>query len=105
MIFDKFPVNDATDARLGRWFLISGGVGVIVAILLAIAMSYNRAPEKLLFTLWPTAILQVVDPHSLAGLIVMLLFVYGGNFLLYGLIGCGIGYLLSRLRLLFNNHS
>ncbi len=105
MLFDSLPVDPRSDAHLGRWFFGAGAIGLLTAILLAVAMSYDRAPEGLVLVLWPTAMLQLIDPKTIGSEIVTALFVYGGNFLVYGLLGVGIGFLVGRLRLLFKRRS
>ena len=104
-IFDSYIVEFQDDAHLGRWFLIAGGFGLVIAILLAVAMGYDRAPTAVVSALWPTAMLQLIDPQTIGSKIATALFVYGGNFLIYGLLGVGIGFLISRLRLLFKRRS
>ena len=104
-LFDSPPVDPRREVHLRRWFFGAGGIGLLIAILLAIAMSYDRAPEGLVLALWPTALLQLIDPRTIGSQIVTAVFVYGGNFLIYGLLGIGVGFLLGRLRLLFKHRS
>jgi hypothetical protein len=104
-IFDNYTVDLQDSAHLGKWFLVAGGFGLAIAILLAVAMGYDRAPTAVVFALWPTAMLQLIDPQTIGSKIATALFVYGGNFLIYGLLGVGVGLLVSRLRLLFKRRS
>jgi hypothetical protein len=81
---------------LKAWFLISGCIGVIVALVLAlIPANYSLSP-KLLLTLWPASIVGLADPSTISGKILIGLYEFGGNFLLYGVIGTGLG-LVFRL--------
>ena len=104
-IFDSYTVDLQDDLHLGRWFFVAGGVGLVIAVLLAIAMGHDRASTAVVLALWPTAMLQLIDPQTIGSKIATALFVYGGNFLIYGLLGVGVGFLISRLRLLFKRRS
>lgn len=86
---------------LKAWFLVSGCIGVIVALVLAVIAS-NRSLNPMLFlTLWPPSIVGIADPTTLSDKILIGTFEFGGNFLLYGAVGTGIGFVLrlaNRLR-------
>jgi hypothetical protein len=98
-IFDSHT-GDFQESYLGRWFLIAGGVGLVIALLLAVAMAYDRASTAIVLMFWPAAMVQLIDPHTLGSQIAVILIAYGSNFLIYGLLGVGVGFLASRLRLL-----
>lgn len=85
-----------------RWFLVTGVIGLLVIpITFFLAITYNLVPESLMFILWPSAFLLLVEPYTVGGKIVKILLMFGGIFLIYGMIGCCLGYLVSRLRPLF----
>lgn len=79
-------------AGLKGWFLISGCVGVLVAIALGTMASHRALNPKLLLTLWPSSIIGLADPSTLSDKILIGLIELGGNFLLYGIIGSGLGF-------------
>jgi hypothetical protein len=83
------------------WFLVSGSIGIIVALVLAIVASSHSLNPKLLLTLWPSSIVGLSDPTTVAANIVIGVYEFGGNFLLYGIIGTGLGFAIrlgSRVR-------
>jgi hypothetical protein len=46
------------------WFLVSGSIGIIVALVLAIVASSHSLNPKLLLTLWPSSIVGLSDPTT-----------------------------------------
>jgi hypothetical protein len=104
-IFDSYSVDFQENPHFGRWFLIAGGVGLGIAVLLSVAMGYDRASTAVVLALWSTAMVQLIDPRTIGSQIATALIAYGGNFLIYGLLGVGVGFLVSRLRLLFKRRS
>ena len=97
MLLDQDTVAVPGDAHLKRWFLVAGAVGVVTAILLAVALPYNYVSSGVVATLWPAAMAQLIDPRTIGSKIAVGFIVYGSNFLLYGLAGVGIGFLTNRL--------
>jgi hypothetical protein len=85
------------EAHYGRWFLVAGGIGLLVALILTLLLRNDQIPPALAVALWPTSILGLVDPASLTGQIITGCFTYGGNFLLYGLIGVSVLYMGRKL--------
>jgi hypothetical protein len=82
--------------RLRRWFLVSGCLGVLVALILtAVPASHTLKPTVLLM-LWPSSIAGLVDPSTLSDKIMVAVFEFGGNFILYGIIGTLIGLCFRR---------
>jgi hypothetical protein len=77
---------------LKAWFLISGCVGVLVALVLGGIASYRALNPKLLLTLWPPSIIGLADPSKLSDKILFGVIELGGNFLLYGIVGTGLGF-------------
>jgi hypothetical protein len=83
-----------------RWFLIAGGIGVAVAVALTVWSSHGVVKPMVLLTLWPTSIVGMANdgPFKLTVAELLILAVmYGGNFLLYGLLGALARYLTVRL--------
>ena len=76
---------------LRGWFLISGCVGVIVALVLAAIASNRSLNPTILLTLWPASIVSLSDPTTVSAKIIVAVFEFGGNFLLYGVVGTGLG--------------
>jgi len=46
----------------------------------------------LLLTFWPSSIVGLADPDTISAKILIGVFEFGGNFLLYGFIGTGLGF-------------
>jgi hypothetical protein len=82
-----------------RWFLLTGCIGVVVAVVLTLLLSHDLIPAGIAIALWPTSILGLVDPTNLRDQIITGVFTFGGNFLLYGLLGLLVRYLGGRLNL------
>lgn len=76
------------------WFLVSGCIGIIIALLLAAAASYRELNPMLLLALWPSSIVGLSDPATLPGKILIGTSEFGGNFLLYGVVGTVLGFVL-----------
>jgi hypothetical protein len=81
---------------LKAWFLVSGCIGIVVALVLALLASTRSLNPGLLLTLWPASIVGLSDPSTLTAKILIGVYEFGGNFLLYGVIGTGLG-LVFRL--------
>ena len=79
-------------AGFKSWFLISGCVGVLVAVALGMIASHRSLSPKLLLTLWPTSIIGIADPSTLSDKILFAVIEFGGNFLLYGIVGTILGF-------------
>jgi hypothetical protein len=86
---------------LKGWFLVSGCVGVLVALVLGGIASYRALNPRLLLTLWPFSIIGLADPSKLSDKILFGVIELGGNFLLYAVVGTALGFAVrlgSRLR-------
>jgi hypothetical protein len=88
---------------LVKWFLIAGGVGVLVAIAFYAIAMVPELGESRIFQhagLWlvPAAILGLAEPQSSRDVVDLLTIVLVANFLLYGIIGavCSGIYLMFR---------
>ena len=84
-----------TMKRAVQWFVISGCIGVIVAIAL---YALGTVPDARPFVvhaasiLCPEMILGLAEPSGPVAIGLLLAFVFGTNFVLYGLVGllaCG----------------
>jgi hypothetical protein len=73
------------------WFLVSGSVGIIVALVLALVASNRSLSPGLLLTVWPASIVGLSDPSTLTAKILIGVYEFGGNFLLYGVVGTVLG--------------
>ena len=88
-------------AGLKGWFLISGCVGVLVALTLGTIASYHGLNPRLLFVLWPSSIIGIADPSKLSDKMLFAIIEFGGNFLLYGILGTALGFAIrfgTRMR-------
>jgi hypothetical protein len=82
--------------RLRRWFLVSGCLGVFVALtLMATSTRYAISP-RILLVLWPPSLAGFANPSTLPGIILVALVEFGGNFILYGAIGTLVGLCFRR---------
>lgn len=82
--------------RLRRWFLLSGCLGVLVALTLMTIATYHVVRPSILLVLWPPSLAGLANPSTLSDRILVALFEFGGNFILYGVIGTLIGLCLRR---------
>jgi hypothetical protein len=73
------------------WFLCSGCVGVLVALVLAAIGTKRIVSPTVLLVLWPPSLAGIADPSTTSDRIIIGLFEFGGNFVLYGLVGMLIG--------------
>jgi hypothetical protein len=73
------------------WFLVSGSIGIMIALLLAAIASNRSLNPALILTLWPSSIVGLADPTTLSAKIIIGVYEFGGNFLLYGVIGTAAG--------------
>jgi hypothetical protein len=97
MLLDQDTADLPRDAQLKRWFLVAGVVGVVVAVLLGVALRYDYVSSGLVVILWPAAMVQLIDPQTIGSKIAVGLIAYGSNFLIYGLVGVGIGSAANHL--------
>ena len=80
-----------TTKGLWRWFLVSGCVGMLVAFVLLAMTARHIVNPTVLLVLWPSSIAGIADPSSVSDKVLVAAFEFGGNFLLYGIIGALIG--------------
>ena len=84
--------------RLLRWFLISGSVGIFVAVILGTSSAVdNFIGPAVRLVLWPSAFAGMADPSDLPEKFIVMAIMYGGNFVLYGAVGAAIGLFLGRV--------
>jgi hypothetical protein len=81
---------------LRRWFLAFGCTGVIIALALTAVSSRNAIKPEILLVLWPPAVAGLANPSTLSDKILVALFEFGGNFILYGMVGTLIGLCFRR---------
>jgi hypothetical protein len=99
-----FDQEQRPEPRLARWFLISGLVGVLVALVLTGLISGELISVQLVVTLWPGWIVNMSDLGYQRTLIQKLFEVtitFGSEFILYGLSGLLIGFGINAVRNLF----
>jgi hypothetical protein len=69
-----------------RWFILSGAVGLMISALILVAGNFGHfIPGAVL--LWPTGIYGLGFNNDLSGALHAIPVVFGGQFLLYGLLG------------------
>lgn len=82
-------------SKMMRWFLVAGGVGVLVAIAI---MVIRPSSPVLIIVLWPASIAGIADPSGWFNRAIFAMFMFGGNFLFYGMFGAIAGFAADRLR-------
>jgi hypothetical protein len=97
MLFGEYIKNIPTCVHRKQWFLGSGISGVMVAILLAIGLRYDRVSSGVVIMLWPAAMVQMINPKTIGAAIAVALIAYGTNFFIYGLVGAGMRFTLKRI--------
>jgi hypothetical protein len=84
-----------------RWFLAFGAIGLLVALAIAILAShratYRLIRPSVVMTLWPASVIGIVDPTDTSSQIVFGLIEFGGNFLLYGVVGVFFGTIIRGI--------
>jgi hypothetical protein len=79
--------------RFARWFVISVGAGVSIAVALYILgsvlapLAHRFINPYVMFALAPAMILGLAEPTSIGSTLLLLGIVLGTNFVLYGLLG------------------
>jgi hypothetical protein len=84
-------VNGTTTKRVLRWFLISGSVGVLVALVLLGLKALNLIVPGVFLVLWPSSIVGIADPANALDKFLIATVEFGGNFVMYGIIGSLLG--------------
>ena len=77
--------------RLVPWFVISGVVGILIAVALAALAKYRDVNPYVLLLLWPPSSVGLVDRSSPSDKIIVGVVEFGGNFIIYGVIGLFVG--------------
>ena len=93
-----FAQEKSPDARLLRWFLVFGAIGLAIAIVLTFLMQSDRFPTQIALTLWPTSMVGLIDPRTFWSQLTVGMITFGGQFLLYGFVGLSIGFAILSIR-------
>jgi hypothetical protein len=78
------------------WFLGFGCLGVIIALTLTAMSTRDIIKPRVLLVLWPPALAGLANPSTLSDKILVALFEFGGNFILYGVVGALVGLCFRR---------
>jgi hypothetical protein len=84
--------------RIGLWFLVSGSVGLAIALILTALISWYSPPSLMTLVLWPTSVAGMADPGPLLDKLLVAAFEFGGQFFLYGLLGMLVGVAKAIIR-------
>jgi hypothetical protein len=77
---------------LARWFFFAGCLGLFVALTLAyVPWASILVNDWVRLALWPTIIFGMADPAETWLKIVLVLLLFGGNFVWYGILGTLVG--------------
>ncbi|MGI4829669.1 MAG: hypothetical protein ACRYFU_15955 [Janthinobacterium lividum] len=90
--------SNRSTVHFERWFLAFGGVGLAIAIILADLLSHDLGSMEILGLLWPSGIIGIIDPSTSSAQMVTAFIMYGGQFVLYGLIGLFSAIAVSQIR-------
>lgn len=93
--------EELPNAHLLRWFLITGGIGVAIALVLTVLLPSDRVPTQVALLLWPSSIVALIDPRTFWSQVMTGVLTFGGQFLLYGLVGLCFGYIIYGVRRFF----
>jgi hypothetical protein len=80
--------------RLFRYFWIAGGLGVLVAISLYALGAFHHTryfAVRVASVLCPEMIIGMAEPTSSGAVLLLLAWVFGTNFVLYGILGLLLG--------------
>ncbi len=88
------------DARLGKWFLLSGLIGVALGLLLFIPPLFNMLGDAV-FVIFPSSIMGLAEPQTKSDVALLLSMEFTSQFLLYGIIGLGLGACIHAIRKFF----
>jgi hypothetical protein len=78
------------------WFFGGGCVGILVALVLGEVASHRSLDPTLVLTLWPFSIVGIADPTGFWNQALFAVIEFGGNFLLYGIVGTGLGIVVRK---------
>ena len=78
-----------TAKRLVLWFVFSGVLGILVAVALAFVARHGNVNPYILLLLWPPSFAG--DPSLFSDSITVGIIEFGGNFIIYGIIGLFVG--------------
>jgi hypothetical protein len=80
-----------TAKRLVLWFVLSGVIGILIAVALSVLARHGNVNPYILLLLWPPSSLGLEDASSLSDKIIVAVIEFGGNFAIYGVIGLFVG--------------
>jgi hypothetical protein len=90
--------NPQRQGSLFYWFLAFGVLGLAVALFLLYALSHELVVADYAIIFWPTSMVLLAANDSYWTKVLTIGFAFGGNFILYGLIGIIVGFFVNRFR-------
>ncbi len=94
------------EPNLVLWFFWCGVAGLLVASPFALLrLSHIFWGMDLQLVLWPASIFWIGSPSGIGGWVLMLALTFGSNFLLYGLVGTIVRFIVSLAENFFGPHS
>jgi hypothetical protein len=91
----------ARKKRLSRWFVSFGVLGIAVAFFVFYALSHELVIADSAIVFWPTSMVMLTGDDTFWSKTITITLAFIGNFLLYGLAGVIIGFLMKRVGRLF----
>ena len=80
--------------------MISGAVGVVVALVVTLLMERDAISGDLAVALWPSGMVGLIDPVTWLSKLLTGVMMYGGQFLIYGALGLVLGGAVHMARVL-----
>ena len=82
-----------------RWFLIFGCIGILVAVILGTSSAIdNFISPAVRLVLWPSAFAGMANPSDFPEKFMVVAILYGGNFVLYGVVGIALRLFVGRVK-------
>jgi len=69
----------------------------VALVLLTVTSIHHRISPSILLTLFPSSIVGIVDPSTFIDKVLVLSVEFGGNFILYGVLGLLVGLVFQAL--------
>ena len=103
MLPAMFPQEPSRESQRYRWFFFAGGIGLAIAIILADLLSHDLMAHdlgsgELLKVLWPSSVVSGAHAATVPAQLLDGLLMYGGQFVLYGLVGLLLASLVRQRR-------
>ena len=86
---------------LSRWFVSFGVLGILIAFFVFYALSHELVIADYAIVFWPTSMVLLSGDDTFWSKTITIALAFIGNFLLYGLAGVIIGFMVKHVGRLF----